>query len=372
MALAFAIAQGFGFQEMIKNQLFEHFQEDREFLSRLFLFSDRMLEHTKGGILAIFGVLVLFWSATSLLSNLEQTFNYIWKVKESRRWRRMLSNYLAILLIAPFLLLLSSSLSLYAAGVIEKTLLGFLSDYPGKELSFLALRSLSLFFLCLLYTLLFYLLPNVKVSFFHALIGAFISAFLSIFVQNVYLIFQSSMSQYNAIYGSFAALPLFLIWVQINWFLLLFGVEISFACASRVQEDVHQTSLSDRDRLTLNLWIAKVTFEHMIREGKSVGPLSVSKELQIPYRLVTESLNQLCQAGILALVQDQQEYLPRCDPHSLRISDVIDALRKEKDSKKLIFDSSDFLLIQDTLEVFHQTWVELKENQLLIELGKTC
>lgn len=330
LALAFAISQGFGLQEYLKERILERFPENVDFLKELFLFSGRLLEESKRGVVAGAGALVLFWSATALLMNMEQTINWIWKVKKRRTWRRFFSDYFAIILIAPLVFLLSSSLSLYLAGRLKEVVVRLFGESSTGDAALFFIGLIPYLLLWFLYALLFYVLPNARVRFTSALTGGFVAGWLLLFAQAAYIYFQTNVTQYSAIYGSFAALPLFMIWIQINWFLLLLGVEISYACQTEEQNEfpLIASNLSDRLKRASAVWVAKVAIEKL-KENQPITLEMLVKEKKVPYAVAEMALQMLVDAGILAqVVGKKPKYLPLCDIHMLRISELIEALER--------------------------------------------
>ncbi len=268
LALAFAIAQGFGLHDYLEARILERFPENRDFFQELFVFSERLLQQTKRGVVAGAGAIVLFWSGIALMANMEETFNWIWKVKKRRSLRRLFSDYFAIILIAPIVFLISSSLSLYLTGIFKETVARILGTSSLGSAALFFVSSIPYLLLWFLYALLYYVLPNTRVRFSAALTGGFVAGVLLLFAQAGYFYFQTHVTQYNAIYGSFAALPLFMFWVQINWFLLLLGVEIT--CAFQMEERsefaISASRMNDRLKRAAVIWVAKIVFEETVQE----------------------------------------------------------------------------------------------------------
>ncbi len=369
LALAFAIAQGFGFQAHLKAELLHRFAEDRAFLSEMFQFSDRALAQVKEGVIVGAGVLVLFWSAASLLASMESTFNKIWKVKKIRTWRRLLSDYFAVILIAPLLFLLSSSLSLYVSGQLRQAIHSLLGETFISSFMLFFVGGVPYLFLWFLYALLFYLLPNTPVRFKCALAGGLITGALSLFLQSTFLYFQVGVTHYNAVYGSFAALPLFLIWVQVNWLLLLLGAEISHASQTQEQMEyaISASKMSYSLQLAITLWIARVAVERLL-ENKPLSVELLFCEHRIPYAISEPALKQLTDAGILAELKEKETYLPQCNIQTLSITHLIDAVLKKGDDSLSFSMPKEFLEIKETLDEFHKLLENSPKNRYIKDL----
>ena len=227
-AMAFGVAKGFGFEQMLERELLKHFAAQQEVIAQVIDFARNMLENTKGGLIAGVGVAVLFWSVIKVLGRIEENFNHIWGVS-SRPLVRKLSDYLTIMIIAPVLLIMSSSVTVFIASQVTA-----LSSQVGLEGVIDPAVSLGLglapyVLLWVLFALLYMIMPNTKVRLGGALLGAILAGSAYQLLQVAYVRFQIGVSSYNAIYGSFAALPLFLVWLQLSWIIVIFGAEIVHA-----------------------------------------------------------------------------------------------------------------------------------------------
>ena len=219
LALVFAIAKGFGFEENLQKQLLESYPEYTDLLNQAFVYAGSMLAHAEGGIIAGFGIVLLLWSVLKLLVSIEQNFNEIWEIKVGRTWVRKLTDYLTVMLISPiFLLLAGSILVAIETKVGNIQYIGYMSTFLIKTLAYALVASV--------FTFLYLVLPNTKVTFKSAAVAGIISSILFQLLQWAYIKFQIGANSLNAIYGGFAALPLFLIWVQYSWYVVLFGAEI--------------------------------------------------------------------------------------------------------------------------------------------------
>ncbi|MGA8179432.1 MAG: YihY/virulence factor BrkB family protein, partial [Desulfobacterales bacterium] len=229
VAMAFGIAKGFGFQNILEKQLLEKFQGQEEVMNRIVSFARSLLDNTKGGIIAGIGIIFLLWTVIKLFSQIERSFNDIWDVKTPRTFARKFSDYLSIMLISPILFILSSSVTVFISTQItaiaqKVALIGMFS-----QVIFLMLQFIPYGLIWILFTFMYMLMPNTKVKFSSGLVAGVVAGTVYQIAQWAYITFQVGVAKYNAIYGSFAALPLFLIWVQLSWMIVLSGAEISFA-----------------------------------------------------------------------------------------------------------------------------------------------
>ncbi|NGX41070.1 MAG: hypothetical protein KR126chlam4_00905 [Candidatus Anoxychlamydiales bacterium] len=221
-ALIFAIAKKIGDQETIEKEILERFKEQQEIVVKVIEFAKNLIVEAKSGWIALFGIIFLFWTLIKLFSNLESSLNEIWQVKNIRKFKRRLSNYLALMFVIPVFLVVFITLRMYITNLISE-------DIVVEYIFRLPLSLVPYCLILALFTFIYVFMPKVKVKIKYAFLSAVISASIYQIIQMVYVNFQIGITKFNAIYGSFAALPLFLIWLQISWIIFLYGAEISFA-----------------------------------------------------------------------------------------------------------------------------------------------
>jgi membrane protein len=332
VAMGFGVAKGFGFQEVLETFIIENFRGQEEVMKWIIDLSETVLENVEGGLLAGIGLVVLVWSVMQVLNNIEGSFNAIWQVKTSRPFLRKLSDYLAMMLIAPFLIILSSSVMIYISTRVqtfgnELNVIHALSPYFQKLISLVPYT-----LVWLLFTILYMVMPNTKVKLEYALIAGIIAGTLFQLTQWAYIYFQVGVSQYSALYGTFAALPLFLAWLQISWLIVLLGAEISFAYQNIENYEFESSSLnlSTNQKRLLSL----VVMHHIIKnfmEGKVPMTSSmISHTLGIPIRLVRDILFNLKEAHLVieTMTESPKEagYTPGIDINLIDINMVLDRL----------------------------------------------
>lgn len=221
-ALIFVFAREIGYQEKIEAELIEKFKDQKELINRVVEFSKNLIFEAKGGLIALVGTIFLFWSLIILFTNLEISLNEIWNVDVSKKIKRRFGNYLALMFITPIITVIFFSLKIYILTFISKNILE--QDFLNiiiKVLPYLLILALFIF--------IYSLIPLVKVKFRYALYSALIASGIYQIVQTIYVHFQVQLTRFNAIYGSFAALPLFLIWLQISWIIFFYGAELCYS-----------------------------------------------------------------------------------------------------------------------------------------------
>ncbi|MBI9091247.1 MAG: YihY/virulence factor BrkB family protein [Desulfobacterium sp.] len=360
MAMAFGIAKGFGFEKVLEKELLTRLAGQEEAAHKIIDFSGKILAETKGGVMAAVGVILLAWAVVKLLGHMEEAFNAIWWVKESRTLIRKFSDYLALLFTAPLLLVFSGSFTVFVSTGLTRFFEAVGAPIFLETLVSLCLKILPFCTIWLLFFFLYVFIPNKKVEIKAALVGAVMAGSVYQLGQVIYISFQVGVSHYNAIYGSFAALPLFLFWLQASWILLLLGAEIAFAWESRrfiMDPKVGEyEDISIRTRKILSLRIALVCVQ---RFARGVAPLSdsdISTSLEIPLRVVRMLLMELVECNILSEVTTRSgsRFQPARDIDALTVMTVVKALEERGSGEVAVPGTMEFEALSDAVDAFAQ------------------
>jgi len=224
LAFVFALAKGFGFAGTLRGLMIENFSDyQREVLERILQY----VENTKVGTLGAVGLLLLLGTVVTTIASVEDTFNHIWRVREQRAWARRVTDYLSILMVVPLLVVAAVAVwaSLSSAAVI-----GWLAEVQViGDMTRLAMRVVPFLALVAAFSFLYLYLPNTRVPVRSAVLAGLVAATLWWAMQTIYIQFQVGVSKYNAIYGGFASLPLFMAWLQVSWTIVLYGSELAHA-----------------------------------------------------------------------------------------------------------------------------------------------
>lgn len=353
VALVFAVVKGFGLVDGLVENLYSIFPQMPEVVDYVVEFAQKTLARTQGGWVAAISLVTLFWSVIRVFGSVEDAFNNIWEVKSSRSIARKYSDYIAIVIIAPILWIVASSAGTYMNeifGVNESAWL----QAASKLFSFVITW--------VMFTFLYIVLPNTKVRFGSAVISAIIAGSTFLLFQWGYVFLQKWMTSYNAIYGSFAALPLFLIWLQTSWQILLLGGELSFAFQNIQRFDEERESLlasyDCRRKLMLGVM---VIVGRSFRDGKGAVPVTeIRDRLALPTRILSNILFTLVSAGMLNEIRREgseydMRYSPARDISSLRVYDILEAVDNQG------FGRDNIDLKGDDLDVCATTIDDLKE-----------
>ncbi|MBK5101979.1 MAG: YihY family inner membrane protein [Desulfobacteraceae bacterium] len=358
LAMLFGLAKGFGFEKALEGQLLKKLEGQEEVFTWIINFAHSMLEQTKGGFMAGIGLILLLWAIIKVLGNIERAFDDIWGIKKTRPFGRKITDYLSIMLIGPVLFVMSSTITVLITTEIkvfvEKiSLLGPLSPFI-----FSALKILPYGVLWVLFSFIYIFMPNTKVNFSSGALAGIIAGTVYQIFQWVYIAFQMGAAKYNAIYGSFAALPLFLIWLQLSWLILLFGAEISFAHQNVDTYEFEPDSLkvSHSFKRLLSLEIVHLLVKDFTERGESWNETQISHKLEIPIRLVRQIMYELVETKIVSQIKADEDgavaYQPARDPDTLTIKYVINSLEERGSDTIPVGQSEELNKLSASLKAF--------------------
>lgn len=374
VAMIFGIAKGFGFERALEKQLIAKLQGQEQVITRVIDFAHALLENTKGGLIAGIGVLLLFWSIIKVLGNIENSFNDIWGVKKPRSFGRKISDYLSLILICPVLFVMSSATTVVIASqasllVSKIKLLG-----PIGPAIHLTLKLLPYLVIIVLFTFLYIFMPNTKVNFKSGLLAGIAAGTLYQIFQIAYIKLQVGVAKYNAIYGSFAALPLFLIWLQMSWIIILSGGELSFA-----HQNVHTYEfepdclrVSHSFKKLLSLRVVHLLVQHFYNGEKPLDEDEISNLLEIPIRLVRQILYDLVNAGVVSQIMINEErmvaYQPALSTDILTVKFVLDALDDQGTDNIPVARTAEMKELSECLIAFGDTIAQSPANRKLRDI----
>ena len=326
LAMVFAIARGFGFQNLLQSRLFGYFPQQSELLKTAFSFVDSYLSQASEGLFVGIGIVFLMWTLISLLGGVEDSFNVVWGIKKSRSiWRKM-TDYTAIFLILPVLFICSTGLSIFMSETLQNAItFRFLSPIFPVLLDIASVVLTWLFFAGM-----YMLIPNTKVKFSNAMVAGFVSGTAFLVVQWLFVSGQLYVSKYNAIYGSFSFLPLMLLWLYFVWIICLSGAVLCYSSQNIFRfsyfNDIKDISPAYRRKMTVALM--GVVARQMYEQRRALTQEDLSQKYGIPIRLVTEIVNELVEAGLVSrvLLDEKREILglqPAVDVHQLTLGMMI-------------------------------------------------
>ena len=329
LAVVFAIARGFGFDNFMRDQIVSGFGGPSEATEYIFQFVESYLSQTKNGIFIGVGLIMLLWSVINLINAMEITFNRIWQVKKPRNIYRKITDYFSMLLLIPILLVVSGGLSIFMSTMLKNienfALLAPISQFLIHLLPFILAWGM--------FTALYVFMPNTKVKLRHALVAGILAGTAHQAFQFLYISSQLWVSRYNAIYGSFAALPMFLLWLQISWSICLFGAELTYA-GQHINDfsfDADTRNVSRRYRDFVCVLVMSLITKQFAKDEPPYTAERISETCQIPMRLTQQTLYELQETGLIHEVNIDEKsgdiaYMPSFDIHHMSVANLLDRL----------------------------------------------
>ena len=332
LAMLFAIARGFGFQNLIQSELFRYFPAQQQALENALTYVDNYLAQTSQGIFIGIGLIFLVWTLVSLLSNVEDTFNHVWGVTTKRSLQRKITDYTALFLLLPLLMLCSSGITIFMSDAVQHL-------FRGEVISPMMHRLLSFtptIISWIIFTAAYFLIPNTKVKFSGALVAGILFGTLFQVLQWLFVSGQVYVSKYNAIYGSFAFLPLLLVWLQLSWLIALLGVVLTYAWQNAGSfayrdkaKDVSQTYANN-----MAVAVLALAAQRFKQRDKALSRNELIADCDIPGPLADKLLNRLQRAGLLTAINpgtksscnEDLAYQPAFDPDDLTVNTALNAL----------------------------------------------
>jgi len=337
VAVAFAMAKGFGLEKLIEKQILQMAEKanwQADITTQIISFSHKLLEQARGGLIAGVGIVLLLWTVISIMGKIEESLNEIWEIKKSRTLIRKFSDYMAMMVFGPVLLIISSSATVLVASQVKVIVNKIAVLGVFSKVIFLLLNLLPYVSIWVLLTMLYLIMPNTRIPLRSAILGGITAGTITQIVQWIYIKFQIGVASYGAIYGSFAALPLFLGMLQMSWMIVLLGAEIAYANEHYetfgFHPDYSRMSVSSKKLLMLRIF-------HLLTKKFSLGekPLSVSQiahALEIPVRLVQQFLHELSDVGLVVEtvkgIKDEVAFQPGRTIENITVKFALDEYEK--------------------------------------------
>ncbi len=374
IAIAFAIAKGFGLDQNLEQLIIKEMQTHPEFFSWLLEKAQTAISQTRGGYLAGIGAIVLLWAVMSLLDQIESSFNQIWQIRSSRPWYRKFTDYLALMLIAPVFLIAASSVTVF----IGTELSDFMNrvailDFFKPIVSFFV-KVIPYFIFWIVLTIVYMTLPNTKVKFLPALVSGIIAGTILQLLQWIYIDLQFGISRLSAIYGSFAAIPLFIVFLQSSWLIVLLGAEVSFANQnlSRYEYESEALNVSHYQKRALVIMIMNMITRNFSDGSKPLSAENIASNLKIPVRLVRDILQDLSNAELVSVIHDEDHterlYQPAMDINKMTISWILNKLEKKGTEHQIFVKGKEYHRVVEMLDKFDDLINRSEANILIKDL----
>ena len=329
MAVVFAIARGFGYNKYIEVWFRDAFKSQPQAADVIIDFVNSYLVHTKSGVFLGIGLIFMLYTVLMLVSNIESTFNGIWQVKKQRTLFRTFTDYLAMLLLFPILVVVTSGVSIFVATVADRIpdllLLGPMVRFLMSLLPYVLMSGL--------FIGLYVFMPNTHVKVRYVIVPGILAGVAMQWLQLFYIHSQMWVSGYNAIYGSFAALPLFMLWTQISWTICLFGAELCYTNQNLDYYDYNAETrdISHRYRIMLCAMLAGRICRRFDVGARPYSAFELRTDTGIPIRIVNDLLYQMIDAKILIEITSDEkgeasQFVPAENVNNLSLGVMIDRL----------------------------------------------
>ncbi|MFC1735216.1 YhjD/YihY/BrkB family envelope integrity protein [Candidatus Hydrogenedentota bacterium] len=337
--------------------------------------AEELIEKTSGTKIAGVGFIILFWLVMKLFVNIEDTFNHIWGMTKGRSFSRRILDYLPFFFICLFLILVLSSLNVLTAA--EPKIIAKYAPFASSAwgaFAYSTRKALPYLMAWLLFSFIYVYMPNIKVRLRSGVFAGIVAGTIFLIVQWAYITFQVGLSKNELIYGSFAAIPLLMLWIHVSWLVVLFGAEISFAVDNEetYEFEFDSSNASARFKKLLALRISELTVKRFIAGDKPITPRGVALQLEAPIRLVREVIQELVKAGILVEVKSEDvsvnSYHPACDPEGMTISSVLEKLEKRGEDNRAMVKEGELKALSATLEAIEGVVKESPRNVRLKDL----
>ena len=328
-AVVFAIARGFGYNKFIEVWFRSAFESQPQAADIIIGFVNSYLVHTKSGVFLGVGLLFMLYTVLMLVSNVEDTFNAIWQVKKPRSIFRTFTDYLAMFFVFPIIIVITSGISIFMAAIADS-----MPDFLllGPTIRFL-IDLIPYVLMSCMFIALYVFMPNTHVKVKSAVIPGVLAGIAMQGLQIFYIHSQMFLSSYNAIYGSFAALPLFMLWVQISWTICLFGAELCYTNQNLdyYDYDANTGEISHRYKMLLNALIISRICKRFANGQRPLTALEISGETNIPIRIVNDLLYEQIAAGLIIEITSDEKgeisrFMPAEDIKNLTLGPMIDRL----------------------------------------------
>jgi membrane protein len=284
----------------------------------------RFFDETKTGQIGLFSVLIVIWAALALLATIEKSFNNIWHVTTGRNFLHRIISYWALLTLGPLIL---------GTGIYMITRYSQLVQFQETVLSYIAPEILSYFVATVVFFLLYFVMPNTKVSFKAAIWGAAVAALVWMVAKSIFGYCITELGLYRTVYGVMALIPMTVVWIYITWLTVLFGLQLTYTTQHLKSLDAAEIAAA---RKTEEHFIANdMTIINIVREIATafqsnqapVLPEEICVNLDIPAEFGQKILDHLVNDRIIVRTSEPEEgFVLATDPVNIKLSDIAEAV----------------------------------------------
>ncbi len=358
IALILGLSKGFSLDVILVDKIKNTIPETENILSHILKIAENLVKSLNSSLLSGLGIIVIMWSVVNLLMLLEESFNDIWHVKNSREFSRKVINYIAIIFLIPIVTVIFIGTS---DKILELTsriaTFGSFTIFLVKFLKFILIFSL--------FTTMYYIIPNTKVSFKASSISSLmVILFLYIFSM-FYTIIQVSISKYNAIYGSLAFVPLFLIWVKFLWLVILIGAKLSYMIDNNY--DSNDKKLPIKYEKEISIYILYLIIKRFIANERPYTISELTHVTGIKKYAIRIGINTLCNLSYITKVytkDDEIMYQVNKNPDYIKLNKYIYDFEMADNDNFDIFENEDSKRkYEELLSV-----IEVQKDKLILDM----
>lgn len=328
-AAIFAIGKGFGFNVFIEQWCRNVLSSQPQVADSIIHLATSYIAYTNTGIFIGVGLVLMLYSVLSLIYNVEHVFDSIWQVKKKRSWSEILIDYTGLLFLVPVIIIVVSGLSVALYANVDKLQHIILL---GTVAQFFVQKVVPWLLMTVIFTVLFVYMPNTKVQVSKTVGPGMLASASMLILQYIYVHYQTLLTSYNIIYGSLAALPLFLIWLQISWYICLFCTEL---CYINQNVSMYEFLLETRDvshdkRILMSLVLMSLICRRQKNDEDALTARQLKEGTGFPLRIVIDILKNLCETGLVVesynADQTRVTYLPHGDSGQVTVGRIIEKL----------------------------------------------
>ncbi len=358
IALILGLSKGFSLDVILVDKIKNTIPETENILSHILKIAENLVKSLNSSLLSGLGIIVIMWSVVNLLILLEESFNDIWHVKNSREFSRKVINYIAIIFLIPIVTVIFIGTSDKILELTSKiATFGSFTIFLVKFLKFILIFSL--------FTTMYYIIPNTKVSFKASSISSLmVILFLYIFSM-FYTIIQVSISKYNAIYGSLAFVPLFLIWVKFLWLVILIGAKLSYMIDNNY--DSNDKKLPIKYEKEISIYILYLIIKRFIANEIPYTISELTQVTGIKKYAIRIGINTLCNLSYITKVytkDDEIMYQVNKNPDYIKLNKYIYDFEMADNDNFDIFENEDSKRkYEELLSV-----IEVQKDKLILDM----
>ncbi len=304
LGLMFGLAQSFGFESTLNAVMKELLVGQEQVYENLLVFTQNLLAQTKEAIIAGVGFIVLMWSVFKVIRVLDHIFNKIWAVQFQKNPLFRVHQFAALMLLLPLLLIILSGAMIYSLDLVSSVLpnqlnLGSIDALPSQT------KLISIFLFTLLMGFSYWGIPVVQVPLVSALTAGFFASLLFHLLQYGYISFQQEINEFGVVYGSFASVPLFMLWIYMSWTIYLLGAQLTYVIESRITRswEFKIEKMPHHLQQALLLEIMHVVIDKFSKGEPALSAKDISEHLSVSLAVIRYMVDKLLLTKLLIQAQ---------------------------------------------------------------------